>query len=352
MVKGMQYDVNVKINHLGPIVYTDAYTDQWGTRRTDFVNIKVAPLPPQLSAEEQRALSAALLDLLHDYVLPELTKRYGCQVSEEEVLFAPLWQSQIRQVLIIVPVDGPPIVSLNEEVAETRIPAGCAHRLLLRDGYKWDVIADWLPQFPAAVQEQVHEHVRQLDEAIRKGDEKSAGDMGRLWFPALWEDSPQPIRQQIPLEIYALLFRLANRAGEEGSAFDSDPLEAIPRLFPRAVEGLKGSYTLESLQAEFGEAVAEAVAKLESIFSNAGLSKRERHVMFFEAGVEVRDEQLKWSDEDKALWLKMKPANYREALYQAKQKLQKLMQNNSPQRHPYVRLLEAILGEKTNFWGA
>jgi hypothetical protein len=210
------YDVKAKLHYLGPVVWTGAYTDQEETRRTDFTDTKAAPLPPQLSPEQQSLLAVGLLaGLLHDFVLPELTKRYQRSVSEQEFLSSPMWQSQVRQVLIIFPVDGPPIVSLNEEVAEKKIPAGCSHRLLLREGYMWQIKGDWLPQFPAAVQEQVQTSITQLAEAILRGDEKSAGEMARLWFPGLWEDSPRSIRHQLHREIYVLLFRLAALPGRK-----------------------------------------------------------------------------------------------------------------------------------------
>jgi hypothetical protein len=221
---------------------------------------------------------------------------------------------------------------------------------LRRDGYRWRIKGDWLPQFPIPIQEQVHYSVLQLSEAILAGDEKRANEMARLWFPGIWEDSPGSIRRQLQNEIYALLFLIRKRAEGESSP-DFGLLDAVQESLPRAVDELKGDYTLESLRAEsehrpgFAHLKFEqAVAEMDSVFSQAGLSSRELRVMRLQVVLAARGEQ--WPVEDKEGFLGMKPGTYGAALYRARQKLGRKDVGRIDSAHK--RLLKAIFGDDSD----
>jgi hypothetical protein len=332
---------------MGPIVWSDAYTDQEGTRHTDFARVDVAPLPPELSGRQQTEMVGYLFILLQDFVLQEVANQFGVPVSEREFLEAPEWQSRVHKILIIKPADRPATVYFNGKVDGREIPAGCGSALLIREGYRWHIKLDWLPLFPEHIQEQVRTSVLQLSEAILAGDEKSATEMARLWFPGTWEDSPKSIRQQLHKEIFVILFHAMSQ-GKGGHLFNAHPLDAIPQSFHGTVEGLKADYTLESLKAESQERPGfasmrfdQAEAEMNTLFSKAKLSERELRIMRLEAVLAALGEQ--WSAEDKGQHLGLKPGTYGAALYRAREKLTR---SDTTRAEPLQRLLKAIFSQQ------
>jgi hypothetical protein len=329
-------------------VWASTSTDQEGNRHIDFADTNVTPLPPSLDSRQQSYLVASILgSLLHDLVLPELNRRYGVSVSEWEFLTSPEWQCKVRQILIIDPLSGSPTVGLNEEVAGREIPSGCGHALLLREGNQWHIQTDHLPVFPVEIQAQVRSSVVMLAEAILKGDEKSASEIARQWFPSIWEDNPPSIQKQLCNEIYVLLFRSHNPA-HTASYFDVDPLDTIHQSFPKAMEDLKRDYSWESIRNESQElpgfaslSIKQSLEGMNNLFSRANLTDRELYVIRLEVALAVHGEQ--WSSEDKEKFLSMGQGTYKSTLYRARQKLTR---RNTLQDHPLWRLLEAIFGNK------
>ncbi len=184
------YDVKGKINHLGPIVWTDAQRRPDGTRVTNFESTEASALPPELTAHQTNRLAlGGTAEVLEEFILPELRQRLGHAISVDQVLSSP---ELVRQALIIIPPQGAPIVHLNEEADEAEIPPYYAWIRLERERYTWRVQADWLPQFPEPVIERVRVAVAQLAEAIIKGDEEKARNLARLSFPGIWGDSSKP----------------------------------------------------------------------------------------------------------------------------------------------------------------
>jgi hypothetical protein len=337
------YDVKGQVHHLGPIVWTPVTREPEGVGHTDFEGAEPKVLPPQMSPDQANVLAVGLVSwLLHDYILPEIERRFGLAITEREVLSTPDYP-RCRKALVIVPQDGVAVVRLNEEVEDFSVPADCAYARLTRDGYKWEIQVDWLPVFPVRVQEKVHASVAQLAEAIIKGDEKKATDLARLSFPSLWSDSPKSLQDQMNKEVYVLLFGIGQRL-LNGLPSSNNPLEAITAQFPQAVDALRMDYSLEAIKAEAQERsdmsgirLKEFIADMEQLFGRAGLSNRELRVLRLEAALSVRNEH--WSTEDKEIYLHVRQGTYKTALHRGRVKL---LEASKRHGNPYKTLLEAI----------
>ena len=157
-----------------------------------------AALPPEQSPQQQAVFAASLLSsLAHEYIPPELELRYGSPVSVYDFLTAPEWQSRVHRVLIVNPREGTPDVRLNEEADGVEIPSGSVHALLVREGYRWRIDVNWLPLFSDQVQVNTHRVAAELASAIISGDEQKAAEMAKLWFPGIWDDSPDALRNEL-----------------------------------------------------------------------------------------------------------------------------------------------------------
>ena len=334
-----------KVHFLGPIVWTTASTDAKGVRRAEMESGDPNALPPEMTEDQQDRLCDGLVgSLAHDFVLPELERRFGMRISAWDFLFAPEWQSRIRQILIIVPQSGPPSVLFNEEVAGVDVPEGSGHATLARERYKWDVHLNWTPLFPDQIQAKVVGVVRDLATAIMNGDETAAAQMARLWFPEIWNDSPNSLRTEHLKEIYVLMYPLWDRNLGTLEA-GSDPLRIVYRTFPEAVAALEREYDWESIKADvegFPEDIRRKVERfvsdIEGLFDRANFSCQQLRVLRLEAVLALRDE--KWSGADKEEFMGIRRGSYAQALYEARLKL---AQASNRRNDPYRRFVEAIL---------
>lgn len=335
-----QYQVKAKVNRLGPIVWTPVAANATGGREANFESSDVSALPPSLT-EDQQALMAAGLSgwLIHEYILPELSRRYDVSVTENEFLLGSEWQARVKRVLVVAPRVGPATVRLNEETASVDIPEDSGHFLLVRDGYQWRMEGYWRQLFPDMVREHVERAVDQLASAILSADEEKASEMARGWFPGAWENSPESLRKHMRLELFVLLFRIWDRDLNR-FAPDADPLDTVFENFLDSVDALYKDYEWKSLRAEGADlseimrAELEKVqSKLEDLDATAALSPKELLVFRLEAALAVRDEV--WPASDKAKYLGMTRGSYGATLYRARGKLEQASQ-------PYHRLLEAI----------
>ena len=164
----------------------------------------------------------------------------------------------------MVSPSGASSVSLNDEVAQVKIPPTSGSALLIRNGYTWQVKVDWPPLFPEPNQTEVRVAVEKLAAAILKGDENAAAEMARRWFPETWRSNPESIQSQLHKEIYVLLFRIWHDESQQ-LGLESDPLDVIPQRFPEAVEDLRDEYDWKSLRGR-GEQTSRHHARMGSGF--------------------------------------------------------------------------------------
>ena len=339
------YQVRTKLTGLGPIVQTKARRRPDGTRTTNFESTKTSAIPPELTQGQRNLLAVNVLArLLHNFVLPELGRRLGRPVSEQEVLSSAEEQSPLTEALVMIPPEGPPTVLLNGETRSAEVPAGWGHARLQRSGYTWSGSLDWTPLFPERAKESVRSAVEDMASAILSGDEALASAVARQWFPNAWDDSPGALRDQMGKEVFVILFQILEN-GLQHLPSDSDPVEALFRSFPEAVESLKNDYSWESLSTEAaaldgpqGFKLAQGLDQLNHLFSVARLTRRELRVIRLEAALHYRGEG--WRSEDKERYLEMRHGTYAAALHSARTKIAAA---STPQRNPYRRLLEAML---------
>ena len=342
------YNIKATIHHLGPISWTPTTVDSDGVRRGAMDQGKPTALPPELTSPQKGRLAAEILAFLaHDYILPELERRYGGAVTEYELLTSPHWQEKIHKILVVVPRMGQPVVSLNDEVDKAQVSTGSGYALLVRRGTQWRVTVDWLPLFPDSVQQRVRAVVEKLAAAIIVGDETAAAETARLWFPDTWENSPGSIRNELHKELYVLLFHLQEAAAQQPDN-ESHPLDVIPREFPGAVRSLRADYDLDSIKDETAELpdgarrrFLEALTDFDGRFSSASLSPQELRVMRFEIALGVRGER--WSVADKAKFHGFTTGAYKSAHHEAKRKL-RLATQGSP--NPNQVLLNTAFGKR------
>lgn len=339
------YNVKARIDFLGPLVYTGVHTDQEGNRRTNFVSPVAVSLPGEIPPEQRSPFVGGLIGhVVDEYILPEIKRRYGLTLTEQEFVLSPEWAKNLPRVLVIKPKDSPATVLFNEEAAGEHDLRNCGYFDVSRQGYKWEIKHNATHLFPHPIPQDLQECVGELARAILSGDDKAASGLARLWFPGTWEDSPNGIRRRLHLEVYVLLFRLQELAEPDSS--NDALIDRIRDSFPEAVEDLKSDYSREPLipGGEVYPGLAGLVPKdrleeMEALFTQARLSQRELRVVRLEAVVRVLGEN--WSYEDKAQNLGMKMGNYKAALHRARGKMED-SKLNLPQAHQ--SLLRAIFG--------
>ena len=339
------YQVRTKLTGLGPIVWTKARRRPDGTRTTNFESTRISAIPPELTQSQRNTLGTNVLaSILHDFVLPELGRRLGRPVSEQEVLSSPEEQSPLTEALVMIPPEGPPAVLLNEETRSVEVPAEWGYARLRRTGYAWSCSLDWTPLFPTTVIESVRSAVEDMASAILSGDETLASAVARQWFPNAWEDSPGALRDHMRKEVFVILFQILEN-GLQHLPTDSDLVEALFRSFPEAVESLKNDYSWESLSTEAaalgghqGLRLDQGLDQLNQLFSVARLTLRELRVIRLEVALHYRGED--WRSKDKERYLEMGHGTYAVALHSARTKIAAA---STPQRDPYRLILKAIL---------
>ena len=344
------YDVKATINHLGPIDWVSTFTDSDGVRHADMADGKPAALPPELNSRQQSLLAAGVLvSIVHEFILPELGRRFGSSVSEQEFLTSPEWQSKASKILVAISPNGESTVSLNDEVDQVEIPPTSAYALLIRNGSKWQVRGDWLPLFPEPNQTEVRASVEELATVILQGDEKAAAQMAQRWFPGTWKSNPKPIQSQLYKEIYVLLFRIWDDETQQfGPA--SAPLDVIPQRFPDEVENLRKEYDWESLRGGGSKTTGtmsvrapEFIKEVDHLFSQANLSGQELVSVRLEAALALhKGKKEKWPERAKAKYLGIGLGSHKSALHRARRKLT----NGSRGRYEqYQAFIRAIIGD-------
>ena len=341
------YDVKTTINHLGPIDWVATSTDSDGIRRANMADSKPAALPPELNSSQQSVLAAGVLaSTVHDFILPELEKRFGAQVSEYEFLTPPEWESRAHKILVVVSPDGESSVSLNDEVTQAKIPPTSGSALLIRSGYTWQIKMDWLPLYPEQNQTEVREAVEELAAAILKGDEQAAAEMAQRWFPGTWRSNPESIQGHLHKEIYVLLLRIWDDESQQfGSG--SGPLDVVPQRFPSVAKDLRSEYDWESLGGGDNQRLdtkpawaQDFIREVDQRFSQADLSPQELLSVRLEAALALQNE--KWSERSKAQYLGVGLGTHKSALHRARGKLA----NGSNARFKqYQALIRAVLGD-------
>jgi len=338
-----RYDVKGQVHLLGPIVWTPVAEDAEGVRRTDFEGAEPTALPQELTGHQTNLLVMGVLTgVLEEYVVPELRKQLKLPTSLKQVLSSP---ELLQQALVIISPQGGHIVHMNEEAAQAEIPPGHGWVRVKREGFVWQVEADWLPQFPKPIIEEVSAVVMQLAEAIVKGDEEKAKDLARLWFPGLWDEQPRSLREQMDREVFVLLLGVRKRVLKDMSS-RINPLEAIAMQFPQAMEALRRDYSLETIKAEAEERrgmsgiwLKETLADMERLFARSRLSDLELRIVRLEAALSERNEH--WPSEDKEKFLRMRQGTFRAVLHRARTKLRVAARGY---RDPHKKLLDAIFG--------
>ena len=338
------YRVRTKLDHLGPIVWTQASQDEQGVRRTEFSGAEASALPPELSQREENLLAKIVPSVLHDYIAPELSRRFKVQVSEHDLLSSLDWEAHLREALVLLQPDGQSIVHLNEEIQGISIPDDCGSIRLSREGWQWTIKADWTPILPEEVQRDVQDAVMDLATAILQGDEHRASDLVQLWFPARWEENPASLHQEMAKEVYVLLFHIWEHK-DPGSLPEPDLGTQLSSSLPAAIDELRHDYTLESIKEEAGALEfhprvnrEEFLNDVERLFARASLSKQELRVLRLEAALGVRNVQ--WPLEDKEKFLGMRHGTYSAAAYRARTKV-----SQAKSHDPHRDLLKAIFGD-------
>ena len=109
------YQVDVAVQHLGPIV--------WTTKGADPTHGDPTAFPQELSQHQRNWLGAGLVaSLLQDYITPELGVRFGAPVTGDEILRNP--DGPLTDALVLIPPKGAIEFKLNEDIAEFDGPLG------------------------------------------------------------------------------------------------------------------------------------------------------------------------------------------------------------------------------------
>ena len=110
-------------------------------------------------------------------------------------------------------------------------------------------------------------------------------------------------------EVYVLLFHLWDRQSQ-GYAVESDPQEAVYKMFLKAARDLREDYNLDRIRTEIQELPDSVRSKTEQAFSRifqllarANLSRQEEHVMRLEVALSFHGQT--WEDADKGKFLNM-----------------------------------------------
>lgn len=312
------YLVELEEAFMGPILWSPVHVDSFGQLQAepDKGDPQALP-PPQSEAEVAKIGMAIVASQLQDEFLPELSRRVGESVDVDTFMNSPSWQSMLEKAQVVWDQSDHREVRLNDEVVFP-VPPGVAHVTLIRNGTNWKVIGDWSPGLSSNVQDALKKSVGDVVGHILAGDEASTKQLVDSMFPLEKDRTVEPLYEEMPKEVYALLFRDRK----------TDPLDLLAAGFKESRNALLAEYEWENVKAQsLGYEGLRALQfdllkrQLDHLCERAQLSPREMRVARVELVLAIHGDE--WHARDKAKRLDMSRGNYGEALSNARQKLAK-----------------------------
>ena len=340
-----EFKVKVREASLGPLVWGHAKRDANGQRHLLDLPLEPEALPAPATGRQVAILNVSIQhSVLSEHVLPEMSRRVGRSVDLDTFYASPHWQKWLQKAQVLFHGGRGYDVRLNDEVVLPPPPDG--HVTLIRERGTWSgqpvrLIGDWLPTFERAVRDQSRRQMQIVAREILAGKEATSKKLVDSWFPLERELNVDPIYEELPKEIYALLSRKRNQ----------DPLDVLFDGFRHARETLKCDYDWSRLTgAGLYEPGVEALrfddakAETDMLCDRAGLTERQRRIVGLECALAAHGER--WLDADKAQYLGLLTGNYEEGLSTARAALKRAYGTSEPpEAAGFRRLVNAIAGK-------